>query len=327
MDSTGSLIVQVNNTAAAALEEGRCEDAIQLFTESLAVAKGFLDNRRSDSGACACSAARSRTANDRAMRGMSTAGTASAAASGEATETATASGSPSADPALSSAISPTSDNRQGDQSGQSGDNWPRPSSSHLSLDECVSDRSFSEDSRQLQQEFKVSPASPASFVYLCPMYFPDAASVRCTCRSNGAILAIVSIFNLALSHHIHAMGMAKEGGLREQSMEVFEKARRLYELAFQLYTDDSDEGAAVEGGLLFLLATVNNLGMIHQQLGRPEPAHKCFQHVLSTMVFLIDQQQLQPSPAQLKGMTKHLWQRFLDNTHHLVKKSCAAAAA
>lgn len=98
-------------------------------------------------------------------------------------------------------------------------------------------------------------------------------------------LGCVSTFNLSLALHLSARDGSSENGSSEDSSIILRKAARLYEicLSFQSQREDSGES----GSCLFTLAVVNNLGLIHRRLKQRQSADKCFEFVLSTLMFLV----------------------------------------
>jgi hypothetical protein len=83
------------------------------------------------------------------------------------------------------------------------------------------------------------------------------------------LVSCMIIMNLAIACHLR-------GG-----QESLLRAMKLYELSFNLQRDQR-----FENNVLFTLAIVNNLGAVHQQLHDEHSAGKCFEHVLSTLMYL-----------------------------------------
>jgi hypothetical protein len=102
-------------------------------------------------------------------------------------------------------------------------------------------------------------------------------------KSCMALCAAV-IFNLALAHQLAAAAATATMTITAS----LEKAERLYHLGYTLY---SEELSLVHDCCFcphFLLATINNLGMIYQSLNRPEQAKSTFHVLLSTLIVLGD---------------------------------------
>jgi tetratricopeptide (TPR) repeat protein len=98
-------------------------------------------------------------------------------------------------------------------------------------------------------------------------------------------------------------------GANRQSQKL-QRAAKLYELAFKMQRD-----AQLDNNVLFTMAALNNLGVIHHQLENKETATKCFEQVLSTVMFMVD-----CGEAEVCG---HL-DGFL---HNVVFETCSAPAA
>lgn len=146
------------------------------------------------------------------------------------------------------------------------------------------------------------------FVYQDPIRIPKEA-IRNSYQFNTA-MSIMLIFNLALAHQLYAF----EDETFSRHM-MLEKSAKLYECAYSLLLQQN-----FESNLLFVLATVNNLGQVHRSLDQSgESATKCFEHLLSILMFLVDSDQGEKTPY---------FEGFLRSTSHLVlQKDCYAAAA
>jgi hypothetical protein len=92
----------------------------------------------------------------------------------------------------------------------------------------------------------------------------------------SALISTMIIFNLALAHQLLA-------ATHEKKEQLLSKAAKLHECGFNLRRAED-----FESNILFTLATMNNLGLIHQQLNDRDQAKKCFEHLLSSMMYLID---------------------------------------
>jgi hypothetical protein len=92
----------------------------------------------------------------------------------------------------------------------------------------------------------------------------------------AVMVSSMIIFNLALAHQLPSM-------VRDNRETALRKAAKLYELSFKMQRDEF-----FDSNTMFTLAIVNNLGPIHHQLDDKETASKCFEHLLSTLMFLIN---------------------------------------
>merc|ERR1711977_434342 len=111
---------------------------------------------------------------------------------------------------------------------------------------------------------------------------------------------MIVMYNLALTLHLQAIE-ADDGdcerttteakstrrsssGMSRRAKRLFSRARKLYELAFEMHIDESCEDV----NLLFTLALINNLGLIYDRIGEKSRSETCFGNMLSTMMYLTD---------------------------------------
>jgi hypothetical protein len=113
-------------------------------------------------------------------------------------------------------------------------------------------------------------------------------------------VSCIVIFNLAIAYHLQG------------DSESLVRALKLYELSFNLQRDQQ-----FDNNILFILATINNLGSIHKQLKDEHSSQICFEHVLSTLMYLTDCGKA--NDCHLDG--------FFRNISGVVSKGCAAPAA
>jgi tetratricopeptide (TPR) repeat protein len=116
----------------------------------------------------------------------------------------------------------------------------------------------------------------SGFIFRSAMTVPLCSENEPLCFKVYVQLSFVLLYNLALGHHLSALNSNE----REKELH---KALCLYELA---YTIQMAEG--IELTVLQTMAIINNLGQIHWILGSEEKSRQCFQHLLSTIMFLND---------------------------------------
>jgi hypothetical protein len=112
------------------------------------------------------------------------------------------------------------------------------------------------------------------FLYKQAITIPHFKSQSC---QDGVLVSCMIIFNLAIAYHLQGLSDQEDG----QSSLV--RALKLYELSFNLQREHE-----FENNILFTLAVINNLGLCHCQLHDEESSHKCFEHLLSTLMYLTD---------------------------------------
>jgi tetratricopeptide (TPR) repeat protein len=119
-------------------------------------------------------------------------------------------------------------------------------------------------------------------------------------------LSFVHLYNLALSHHLCA--------LQATDPEPFlRKALALYELAYTIHVSED-----IEITILQSMAIVNNIGHLHQQLNNIDKSRECFEHLLSTLMFVKDTS---------CGEQDHQLDGFLSNVLLLMLNNCTPAPA
>lgn len=118
-------------------------------------------------------------------------------------------------------------------------------------------------------------------------------------------MSYVLLYNLALSHHL--------SGLGNGSLKRLQKAQSLYELAYTVQMTEE-----LQLSVMQTMAIVNNLGHLHTILGSEEKSEQCFQHLLSTIMFVNDCGE-QEAVQQMEG--------FIANVMPLILKQTASAPA
>jgi hypothetical protein len=141
--------------------------------------------------------------------------------------------------------------------------------------------------------------------YVCnrAIVIPHCSNLKSAYESS-ILCGTIVIFNLALSYHLAAKGSPKR-------KVYLHKAAKLYELAYNLHIEHNMKS------VIFSMATINNLGLVHEALRHTESSRRCFQHVLSTMMCLID--------CGDYVLSEH--EAFVHNASIFVMRTNAAAAA
>jgi hypothetical protein len=108
--------------------------------------------------------------------------------------------------------------------------------------------------------------------------------------------------------------MEEGSDLREMMLH---NALELYELGFIMV---QQKEYADEPNIMYVLATVNNLGLAHQHLNHMHTATKCFKQLMSTLMYLIDGGEGDSNNWDFEG--------FLRNATEVdLQAACPAAAA
>jgi tetratricopeptide (TPR) repeat protein len=142
-------------------------------------------------------------------------------------------------------------------------------------------------------------------IFCRPILLRNRNEKACVELYNKFSFAIM--FNLALAHHLSGMKCteSKRGKLR--------KALRLYEFAYSIQMQED-----VQLQITYTLGMVNNLGHIQELLGEEQKAQQCFQHLLSTLMYVMES-----GEESNEGQ----WDVFLHNVTHLVLRETSMAAA
>jgi tetratricopeptide (TPR) repeat protein len=130
----------------------------------------------------------------------------------------------------------------------------------------------------------------------------------------GITLSLIIVFNLALAHHLKAIETSSSSSsssssttMNCNSLKALQQALQLYELAYQLHCDyiqqsesetersynsnnnnNNDQYDRSIGSLRFTMIVSNNLGEIHRAAGDTEKHTMCLQHLLSTIMYMVD---------------------------------------
>lgn len=148
-------------------------------------------------------------------------------------------------------------------------------------------------------------------------FYQQAIRIPLTIGSSYRACVMVSTmvtFNLALANQLASVKKVAEPA---EAQAMLRKAVKLYELAFSMQQEEQ-----FDGNTLFTLATVNNLGLIHSQLNDRMAANKCFEYLLSTLMYLNN-----TTAGGCPPSGKELFDGFLRNASSLIQKSASAPAA
>jgi len=182
----------------------------------------------------------------------------------------------------------------------------------------------------------VSSSASGGFVYKQPFRIPYHAISEG--RLLGQTLPLVIVFNLALAYHLNAISQddakttttTNNPRSREHDLE---NILHLYKMAYHWHMEQEREQFSSHSSglssLKFIMILANNLAQIHLAVQSMPKYHLCLQHLLSTMMFMVDGLQFVPHarpfsdtlfpPAELDG--------FLRNASCLFLHDRAAPAA
>lgn len=138
-------------------------------------------------------------------------------------------------------------------------------------------------------------------VEIPPESVPSSVSVDVNGGHSSELFSkflMIVMYNLALTLHLHALSLSNvirnqkpnlafadsgENSDAKKAKKLFLRARKLYELAFEMHLDES-----CDVNLLFTLALINNLGLVYDVLDQKQRSKTCFKNMFSTMMYLMD---------------------------------------
>jgi tetratricopeptide (TPR) repeat protein len=89
-------------------------------------------------------------------------------------------------------------------------------------------------------------------------------------------LSLIALFNLAICNH-------RSGILHNMDVGLLRKALQMYEMAYAIQMQEG-----IDMTLTPTMIIMSNVGHIHKILGNTDNSMQCFQHLLSTIMFLVE---------------------------------------
>ena len=119
-------------------------------------------------------------------------------------------------------------------------------------------------------------------------------------------LSLICMFNLAICHHRSAIA-------RNMDVNSLRKALQMYEIAYAIQMQEG-----IDMTLTPTMIIMSNVGHIHKILGNKDNSMQCFQHLLSTIMFLVE-----------AGEREHIFEfdGFFENILKTIYAHAPAAAA
>lgn len=140
---------------------------------------------------------------------------------------------------------------------------------------CILDACMLE-TLDLPEDFIWLMSSNSKFMmYQSPIRMP--ADINQASYDSITLTSLIVMFNLALAHHRSAV----EEPSHKKRVSLLRKAAKIYELGLHLHSHESRFGSAV-----YLLACVNNLGVLYQELQQVDTARRCFGHLLKILMMV-----------------------------------------
>ena len=180
---------------------------------------------------------------------------------------------------------------------------------HCTLDDCMRYTQKASLKRR-RPSCENDESSHCGFVYRNPIRVsPQAIEEE---QYMGPALPLIITFNLALAHHTRLIQDKKTN-----DRDAMNKVLRLYECAYRFQVQEANEMVA---SIPFTMIIANNLSQIHRAANNHSKHMKCLQHLLSTVMFLVDGQQTQDrTDLDMDG--------FLQNASSLILQGQCASAA
>ncbi len=154
--------------------------------------------------------------------------------------------------------------------------------------------------QQEQDCLPMNIESQDGFVYRKPLLIPRICIEEG--HYMGKATSLIILYNLALAHHLKALTMNDCGS--DRKIKVLEKSLKLYELTYQLQSEHNDEALkqpkslyhpeecneqrVAVASIRFTMIISNNLGQIHRLAGNSKKHLMCLQHLLSTIMYMVD---------------------------------------
>lgn len=194
----------------------------------------------------------------------------------------------------------------------------RPTSA-LSLDRCMEmsqpcKSEIEEEESSTTSEVQSEDHKAKPFVYQNAIRMPHSLAFD---KNRDSLMSSIFLFNLALAHHLRADAITNvddPNNLAKRHL-LLSKALKIYELAFKM----QERGGYFNCNFLFILAILNNIGVIHQTLGAPQQAKRCFGKVMSVLMLMTDRKCHDTTKLEMNG--------FFRNASCSLFAACSAAAA
>ena len=149
------------------------------------------------------------------------------------------------------------------------------------------------------------------FVFQSPILVGYAATASPDGKDDFASLVKFSaavLFNLALSYHLAAtMHMYQD---EEKQKKLLQKALTFYKLAYTMMQDTGNDG------LTETMAIANNLGHVQLIVGDTAKARQCYEHLLSTIMFITHAGGDRNAIQHFDGFFQSVQAMVLCDTHH-----------
>ena len=147
------------------------------------------------------------------------------------------------------------------------------------------------------------------FVYRSGIRMPPSLAFD---KDRDRLMSSIFLFNLGLAHQLSAEATTADAA---QQHALFSKALKIYGLAFKM----QGRGGYFNSNFLFIMAILNNIGVIHERLASPMLAKQCFGKLMSVLMLLTERKCYDTSKLDMNGFFRNATLSCID--------PCPAAAA
>lgn len=149
------------------------------------------------------------------------------------------------------------------------------------------------------------------FIFQSPILAGYAATASPDGKDDFASLVKFSaaiLFNIALSYHLTSTMRMYQDEINQK--KLLRKALTFYKLAYTMMQDTGNDG------LTETLAIANNLGHVQLVVGDTTKARQCYEHLLSTIMFVIHAGGDRNAIRHFDGFFQSVQAMVLCGTHH-----------
>jgi len=113
--------------------------------------------------------------------------------------------------------------------------------------------------------------------------------VDCECHNMGSTLYLIATFNMALAHHLQAIGM----GNTERREKIINKTLVLYKLAYKwqmklIFDTSPSPSCSTVTSIRFNMIIRNNVSQIYSLVNNHAKHKRCLQHLLSIVMVVME---------------------------------------
>jgi phosphoglycerate-specific signal transduction histidine kinase len=130
--------------------------------------------------------------------------------------------------------------------------------------------------------------------------------------TTNATMSTILVFNLAIAHHLMALEVMVIQQEEKKAFHFLGKAAKLYDLGLTLVHREHE---IYSSSSLFVLASINNMALVHMAMHTNDVANHYLEQLLASLMCVID------------GGGNIKFDGFLANTSYLILSAAPPAAA